>query len=57
MSHKRSCVMPLACWDYSVEEQRPHTLFEEVGVMAHLPWYPATLGGLASLMCGPGPPS
>jgi hypothetical protein len=40
-----------------IEVQRPHTLFEVVGMMARLPCYPATLGRLALLTCGPSPHS
>jgi hypothetical protein len=42
-------------WFSWIEVQRPHTIFEVMGVMAHLPCYPAMQGGLALLMCGPVP--
>jgi hypothetical protein len=49
--------MSLACWDYSIEEQGPHTLLEVIGMMARLPWCLATLGGSTLLTCGLSPPS
>jgi hypothetical protein len=47
--------MSLACWGYSIEEQRLHTLFGIVDMMARLPCYLATLGGSTLLTCGLGP--
>jgi hypothetical protein len=40
-----------------IEVQMPHTLFEVVGMMARIPYYPTTLGRLALLTCGPSPHS
>jgi hypothetical protein len=45
----------LAYWDYSAEDQGPHTLFEVVGVMARIRSYLATLGRPTRLMSGPIP--
>jgi hypothetical protein len=47
----------LACWGYSIEEQRPRILLEIMGVMAHHPCCLTTLGGSTLLMCGLGPHS
>jgi hypothetical protein len=57
MSHALSSAAPLACWDYSVEDQGPRTLFEIVGMMAHIPSCPTTLGRLVLLMSGLSPHS
>jgi hypothetical protein len=40
-----SCAAPLVYWDYFIEDQGLRTLFEVVGVMAHIPGCPAVLGG------------
>jgi hypothetical protein len=55
MFHALSCAAPLAYLDYSAENQGSHTLFEVMGMIAHIPSCPATLGASAWLMSGPGP--
>jgi hypothetical protein len=44
----------LACWGYIVEEQGSHILLKIMGVMAHLPYCLAALGGSMLWMCGLG---
>jgi hypothetical protein len=41
--------MPLACWGYSTEAQRPHTLLKIVDVMACLPYCIVVSGALCGL--------
>jgi hypothetical protein len=49
--------MPLACWGYSIKEQRPHTLLEVMGMMVCLPYCHIALGGSMLLTCGLSPHS
>jgi hypothetical protein len=49
--------VPLHYWDHSTEDQGLHTLFEVVGVMAHISGCPTMLGGSMLLMSGLGPHS
>jgi hypothetical protein len=57
MSHRFSCATLLAYWDYSSDDQGPHTLFEVVGVMTHIPGCPAMPGGPTLVTSGLGPHS
>jgi hypothetical protein len=43
--------VPLACWGYSIEEQRPQTLLEVMGMMDRLPCCLTILGGSTLLTC------
>jgi hypothetical protein len=52
-----SCAASLAYWDHFTENQGSHTFFEDMAVMAHVPSYPATLGGPTRLTTRPGPHS
>jgi hypothetical protein len=54
-SHAWSCVMPLACWSYLIDEQGPRVPLKIVGVMTCLPCYLTTMGGLTLWTCGLGP--
>jgi hypothetical protein len=57
MSHTLSCATLLAYWDYSAEVQGSHTLFEVVGMVAHILGCPTTPSGSMMLMSGLDPHS
>jgi hypothetical protein len=47
--------MLLACWYYSIEEQRPQTFLKIMGMMARLPCCLAAPGGSTLSKYGLGP--
>jgi hypothetical protein len=49
--------VPLAYWDYSIEDQGLWTHFKVMGVMARIPGCPTVLGGSTLLTSGLGPHS
>jgi hypothetical protein len=57
MSHMLNCIVSLAYWDYSTENQGSRTLFRVLGVMAHIPGCLAMLGRPTRLMSEHGPHS
>jgi hypothetical protein len=52
MSHTLGCVMSLAYWECSTEEQGMCALFIVMGMMAHVPGYSATSGRPTLLLSG-----
>jgi hypothetical protein len=55
MFHASGCTMSLVSWDCHTVDQGSCTSIRVVGVLAHFPSHPITLGGPACLTSGPVP--